>query len=234
MIYKLQAEGRDDIPMEIIRKPIKNIYIRIYPPDGRVVVSAPLKMPAKAVEGFINSKEKWIEKQHKKLSKTGERSLKTYSDGETHYYGGKKYTLRFVSGKPGSNVNLAGDEIIISSRSSCTAEKAKALLEGWYRERLKEKVPLLVSKWEKQMGVRVSEARIKKMKTRWGTCNIAKRRIWLNLELAKYDDHVLEYIIVHEMVHMLERKHNDRFYSYMGKYLPGWRKAKEQLQPTIL
>lgn len=234
MIYKLQAEGRDDIPMEIIRKPIKNIYIRIYPPDGRVVVSAPIKMPAKAVESFISSKEKWIEKQHKKLSKTGERSLKTYSDGEIHYYNGKKYILRVVKGRPCSNVNLAGDEIIISSRSSCTAEKTKALLEGWYRERLKEKVPLLVSKWEKQMGVRVSETRIKRMKTRWGTCNIAKRRIWLNLELAKYENHVLEYIVVHEMVHLLERKHNDRFYSYMSKYLPGWRKAKEQLQPTIL
>ncbi|HKL66721.1 MAG TPA: YgjP-like metallopeptidase domain-containing protein, partial [Bacteroidales bacterium] len=187
LIYKLQAEGRDDIPMEVIRKPIKNIYIRIYPPDGRVVVSAPLKMPARAVNSFIKSKKYWIEKQHSLLSKTGERSLKSYSDGEIHYYSGKKYALRVINNKTGTNVNLNEDEIIISSSSSCTAEKTKALLEGWYRERLKEKVRLLVSKWEKQMGVVVSEARIKRMKTRWGTCNIARKRIWLNLELVKYD-----------------------------------------------
>ncbi|MCF8222912.1 MAG: M48 family metallopeptidase [Bacteroidales bacterium] len=234
MIYKLQAKDRDNIPMEIIRKPIKNIYIRIYPPDGRVVVSAPLKMPAKAVKSFINSKKAWIERQHTKLSKIGERSLKTYNDGESHYYRGKKYTLRVVNGKSVSDVSVTEDEIIICCRSACTAEKTKALLEWWYRERLKEKVPLLVAKWEKRMGLRVSETRIKRMKTRWGTCNIARKRIWLNLELAKYDDLILEYIIVHEMVHLLERKHNERFYSYMNKYLPAWREAKEQLQPVIM
>jgi len=148
---------------------------------------------------------------------------------ESHYYCGKRYLLEIIEQKKPPCVVLKYNTIEMHVRPSASYEKKKAVLDGWYRQQLKEAIPSLIEKYEVKMGVEVAEFGIKKMRTRWGTCNINARRIWLNLELAKKPPECLEYIVVHEMVHLLERKHNDRYRAFMDLYLPMWRIVKEEL-----
>ncbi len=216
----------DNIAVELIRKPIKNIYIRIYPPDGRVVVSVPRLMSRKSLSLFLLSKSAWIRKQHIKIRAVGQLKSHEYLNGEYHFYEGAQYALEVYDHTGPARVYLDGTAIIMLVKAYYDREKRRAVLEDWYRQRLKEKIPSLISRWEKIMHVGVSEFRVRRMKSRWGTCNIRDRRIWINLELAKYPDSILEYILVHEMVHLLERKHNARFYALMDKYLPDWKERK--------
>ncbi|MFP4487697.1 MAG: M48 family metallopeptidase [Bacteroidales bacterium] len=222
----------DNVAVELIRKPIKNIYIRVYPPDGRVVVSVPRLMSRKDLSLFLLSKSSWIRKQHNKLRAAGQQKSYEYLNGEYHFYEGTKYALEVYDYRGSARVYLDGTSIIMLVKNDYDREKRRAVLEGWYRQRLKEKLPSLISRWEKIMHVDVSEFRVRRMKSRWGTCNIREKRIWINLELAKYPDTILEYIVVHEMVHLLERRHDARFYALMGKYLPDW-KERRSLIKTI-
>lgn len=224
--YTVSLNG---VPVELIRKPVKNLYIRVYPPDGRVVVSVPRMMGRKALSDFLLSKSGWISKQHNKLRVAGQQKPYEFLNGEYHLYEGKKYGLEVHSHKGPAEVYIDGSGIIMLVKNDYDREKRRAVLEGWYRQKLGEKLPPLISSWQKIMNVDLSEFRIRRMKTRWGTCNIKEKRIWLSLELAKYPDSILEYILVHEMVHLLERKHNARFYGLMDKYLPDWKKRKSLL-----
>lgn len=216
----------DDVHVVIIRKSIRHIYIRIYPPDGRVVISAPVRISDKAISAFLRSKRSWIIKQHQKLKKIEEVKPKYYETGEYHYYGGNEYLLEVRITEKRPWVSLEGNRIIMMVKKDHGRSMREKVLYNWYRDRLKQKLPALVGKWEKIINVRVSELRLRKMKTKWGTCNVRERRIWLNLELAKYSDSILEFILVHEMVHFLERSHNKKFYKLMDKYLPDWGKRK--------
>lgn len=216
-----------NIPVEVVRKTIKNVYIRVYPPDGRVVISAPGRMTDKEIAGFINSKRQWISKQHNRLKNTEQKQQKKYVNGEYHIYEGQKYLLKIIEGTKNISVRLYEDCIIMSLDRDYDRETRERIMDAWYRHALKCKIAGLKEKWEENMQLRVSEVRIRKMKTKWGTCNVRDRRIWINLELAKYPDSILEYIFVHEMVHLLERRHNKRFYSLMDRYLPGWKERKK-------
>ena len=218
-----------NVPATILRKPIRNIYIRIYPPDGRVVITAPLRMPSGAVSDFINSKRSWITKQHQRLKKVQQEKPKCYLNGEMHLYEGEKYMLAVRTATTKPQVYLDNNRIVMLTKPEYNKGAREKLLDNWYRERMKLKFPALLDKWEGIMNVKVAELRIRKMKTKWGTCNVIKRRIWLNLELAKYPYSILEYIMVHEMVHLLERKHNLRFYSLMDEYLPDWKERKKMI-----
>lgn len=219
----------DSVEVELRKKAIKNIYIRVYPPDGRVVVSVPRRMSRKNLSLFLLSKSSWIRKQHLKLRVAGQQKSYEYLNGEYHFYEGKKYGLEVYDYKGPATVYLDGTGIIMLVKSHYDREKRRAVLEDWYRQRLKEKLPSLISRWGKIMHVDVQEFRIRRMKSRWGTCNIRDKRIWINMELAKYPDSILEYIVVHEMVHLLERKHDARFYALMDKFLPDWKERKTSL-----
>jgi len=226
---KLQYYNIDGIQAELRIKPIKNLYIRVYPPDGKVVVSAPAGISKKALSDFLDSKSRWIREQHLRLSKMSAEERHEFVSGEYHLYEGKRYRLEVRDSRGRTSVALDNENIIMYINKDNTKEVREKVLDVWYREGLKQKLPGLLGKWEKIMNLDVAECRIRKMRTKWGTCNIREKRIWISLELAKYPVFILEYIIVHEMVHLLERKHNKRFYALMDRFLPEWKEGKKYL-----
>jgi hypothetical protein len=191
-------------------------------------------MDTDTIRVFAVSKLGWIKKQQAKLREQEREAPREYLNRESHYYLGKRYLLKVIEHKSYPKVILKHDTIELYVRENTNRRKNKTVLENWYRKRLKEIVPEYIEKWNKLMKVKVEEFAIKRMKTRWGTCNEKAKRIWLNLELAKKPLHCIEYIIVHEMVHFLERKHNEVFIAYMDKFLPKWRFYKEELNRTPL
>jgi predicted metal-dependent hydrolase len=218
-----------NITIEVIHKNIKNLHLSVYPPIGRVTIAAPLRMDIDTIRIFAISKLAWIKKQQTKLLNQKREAPREFVSRETHYYLGKRYLLKVVELDCKPTVLIKYDKILLQVRPGSTTQQKQIILQEWYREQLKVLIPKYIYKWELIMHIKVSEFGIKKMKTKWGTCNIEVKRIWINLELAKKPIQCLEFIIVHEMVHLLERKHNDRFIAYMNKYLPKWRSYKEEL-----
>lgn len=219
----------DDINVEVIQKNIKHLHLRVYPPNGRVKVSAPKSMAVNTIRLFVNSKMDWIKKQQIKLRAQAREAPREYVDRESHYFNGKRYLLEVIEHNAPAKVRMNSQTIELFVRPQTPREKRRSLLNEWYRQQLKHAVPQIIEKYEKMMDVRVCEFGIKLMKTKWGTCNPKAKRIWLNLELAKKPSECLEYIVVHEMVHLLEPSHNARFVSYMDKFMPKWRFYKEEL-----
>jgi predicted metal-dependent hydrolase len=218
-----------DITIDVTQKNIKNLHLSVYPPAGRVRISAPNRMSLETIRAFAISKISWIRKHQKRQKNQQRETQREFRNRESHYYCGERYLLEIVEQNKPPHVVLRHSTIELHVRPEATYEKKKAVLDGWYRQQLKEKIPKLIEKYEAKMGVKVAEFGIKKMRTRWGTCNINAKRIWINLELAKKPPECLEYIVVHEMVHLLERKHNDRYRAFMDLYLPRWRVVKEEL-----
>lgn len=228
----------DGIEIEVIRKNIKNMNLYILPPDGRVRITAPLKMKESTIRNFAASKLAWIKKHREKYLKH-KPAEKRYESGEVHCYLGREYLLNVIPADGKQRVEICVEEKRINMfvRGSSTPEQRKKMLDEWYRSRLKELLPGMIDKWEKIMGVKVNSFGVKLMKTRWGTCNRNTGKIWVNLDLARRDLKFLEYIVVHEMTHLIEKYHNKRFYSYMDKFMPGWKTVREELKsltPVIL
>lgn len=217
------------ITVEVVRKAIKNLHIGVYPPDGRVRVAAPSRMSMEAIRLAVIGKLGWIKKHQTKFASQERQSPREYVTGETHYYQGKRYRLNIQLHDGRSVVLLRHGTLELHVSPDHGSDYREALLYNWYRRQMKLQLPELLAKWEQIIGVQVSEYGIKRMKTRWGTCNPSAKRIWLNLELIKKPVHCLEYIIVHELVHLLEKYHNDRFKGLMDQYLPLWRQYREEL-----
>ncbi len=230
--HQLTVSG---INVDIVRKDIKNLHLGVYPPVGRVRVAAPLHINDEAVRLFIISRLTWIKHQQAKFESQERQSAREFVTGESHYYQGRRYLLdvTYHSGPPA--VSLRNNSIMdLRVRpGSIPAERERVLL-AWYRRQLKTQIPSLIAKWEPILGVTVASWGVRHMKTRWGTCNIAARRIWLNLELVKKPASCLEYIIVHEMVHLLERHHNERFTALMNRFLPLWQHQRAELNQAPL
>ncbi len=219
-----------DIEIEVIRKNIKNIHLSVHPPNGRVRLAVPESMNNESVRLFAISKLSWIKKQKKRFESQEREIPRQFVSGESHYIFGKRYLLNVIETKGKQRVEIANNSYInLYARLGSTKEKREKIVDEWYRSNLKREIPKLIEKWEQLMGVSVCEWNVKKMKTRWGTCNVQAKRIWINLELAKKNPRCLEYIVVHEMVHLLERKHNDRFKSFMDRFLPNWRSIKSEI-----
>ena len=211
------------ISIEVTRKNIKNIYLRVYPAEGRVALNCPWYTNPGKVKEFAEERLPWIKKHLQNGSIRNEKPVPLYVNGEKHPVWGELRELKvFLSNKPQTVFLDDAGNIVMFVRKCTTSARRKKLLQEWYRGQLKEQIPKLIKKWEPVMNVAVSEFGVKKMKTRWGTCNIRDRRIWLNLELAKNDPGCLEFILVHEMVHLLEKNHNQRFYWLMDTFLPDW------------
>ncbi len=218
----------DGIFIEIIRKRVKNLTLRIYPPDGRVAVSVPLKLRLDLIVTQLKSKLDWIHKQRARL-KAVEIPLKTFESGEMHSFMGKSYPLLIHQAKSRKRVLFENETLHCFLEPDLTLREKEAILENWYRQQMKALLPALIAKWEPIIGVSVNSWGIKLMKTRWGSCNPLKRRIWLNLNLIKKPVACLEYVVVHELVHILEASHNKRFYAFMDQFLPQWRDIKTLL-----
>lgn len=223
------------VPVEVRRRNIKHLHIGVYPPHGKVRVSAPLRLTDDMVRQALVSRLAWIRRQRAAFEAQERQSQREMVSGESHYFQGRRYRLRVLESDSPAGVRLVGNSVIeLRVRPGSSAAKRRAVLTQWYRQRLREALPPLIAKWEQRAGVKISEVRIKKMKTRWGSCNADARRIWLNIELAKKAPSCLEYILVHEIVHFLERRHNERFRELMDTLMPTWRLVREQLNRTPL
>ena len=218
-----------DITIDVVQKNIKNIHLSVHPPTGRVRISAPSRMDLDTIRVFALSKLGWIKKQQIKLRNQERETPREFINRESHYFNGKRYLLKVIERDAAPKVVLKHSTIELYVRPKTDTKKREAILNEWYRQKLKETVPSLIETWEKKARVQVKEFGIKRMRTKWGTCNRQAKRIWLNLELAKKPPECLEYIVVHEMVHLLERKHNDRFIDLMTEFMPKWRFYKDAL-----
>lgn len=225
----------NEIVIDVIRKDIKNLHLAVYPPNGRVRIAAPLKVDDDAVRLFAISKLSWIKKNQAKFVNQERQTVRKFISGETHYFKGQRYRLNVINHSGYSKVVLRNKQYIdLYVQKDSTEQQREKVMNNWYRKNLKEQIPALIEKWQKIIGVEVSEWEVKIMKTKWGTCNREAKRIWLNLELAKKSEKCLEYIIVHEMVHLLERNHTDRFVGFMDKFMPQWRIYKDELNRSVL
>jgi predicted metal-dependent hydrolase len=219
-----------NITIDVFRKEIKNIHLAVYPPTGRVRIAAPISVNADTLRLFAISKLGWIKRNQRKFEGQERQSPREYKNRESHYFQGRRYLMNVIEVNTTPKVVLRSKTYIdLFVRPETSSEKCHEIMNEWYRQQLKQLIPEIIEKWEKIMEIEVNEWQVKQMKTKWGTCNIPKKRIWLNLELAKKPLHCLEYIIVHEMVHLLERHHNDRFLYYISKYLPNWKQLKTEL-----
>jgi predicted metal-dependent hydrolase len=217
------------IKVEVELKDIKNIHLSVYPPKGRVHISAPTRMNMDTIRIYAISKLSWIKKQQVKILSQEREAPREYITKESHYFFGKRYLLKVIELDTVPIVNVKHTTLELYVRSGSSLEKRKEILENWYREQLRIKSMKMISEWETKMNLKVGQLGIKKMKTKWGTCNEKAKRIWINFELVKKPIECIEYIIVHEMVHLLERNHNDKFIAYMNHYLPTWRQLKKDL-----
>ena len=223
------------IKVEVVRKDIKNLHLGVYPPNGRVRVAAPLVVSDEAVRLAVIDKLGWIRRQKAKFAEQPRQSQREMVNGESHYFLGQRYRLRVHEHDGPSRVAIRGiASIDLFVRVGASAEQREAVLLRWHREQLKALIPPLLEKWQPVLGVHVAAWGIKRMKTKWGSCNPASRRVWFNLELAKTPTQCLEYIVVHELVHLLERQHNERFTALVEAHVPQWRQCRELLNKTPL
>jgi len=231
-LHEIEVRG---IPVEVVRKDIKNLHLGVYPPDGRVRVAVPLRLDDETVRLAVISRLKWIRRQQDAFECQDRQSQREMVTGESHYVEGRRYRLSVLEHEGPAVVCLPNNKALeLRVPPGTSRDRREAVLHRWYRQRLREQIPQLIAKWEPEIGVTVAEWSIKKMKTRWGTCNIDARRLWLNLELAKKPASCLEYILVHEMVHLLERHHNERFKQLMDRVMPQWRLYREELNRAPL
>ena len=221
--------------MEVVRKPIKNLHLSVHPPEGRVRVSAPSRIDDEAVRLAVVSRLRWIRRHQQTFADQPRQSRREMVSGESHYFMGRRYRLRVLEHNGPNRVSRNGNsELTMYVRPDTGRDKRERLLNEWYRRHMKSLVPDLLSQWQPVIGVEVADWGVKRMKTRWGSCNVRDHRVWLNLELAKKPPHCLEYVLVHEMVHLLERHHNDRFKTLMDLFLPQWRLYRDGLNRAPL
>jgi predicted metal-dependent hydrolase len=225
----------DGLLVDVVRKDIKNLHLAVYPPDGRVRVAAPLLIDDEAVRLAVILRLGWIRKQQARFAAQPRQSPREYVSGESHYYLGDRYRLRVVEAAGSAHVRVVGKRTIeLVVRPGSTEEQRRRVYEGWQRQQLRLLAAPLFPKWEPVMGVQVAAWGIKRMKTRWGTCNPDAARIWLNLELIKQPLACIEYVVVHEMVHLLVRGHTEQFRQHMSRFLPQWRLLREELGRSVL
>ena len=223
------------VEVQVIRKAIKNLHLGVYPPNGRVRVAAPLRVSNEAVRLAVVGKLGWIKRQRSKFQEQTRESQREMVSGESHYFLGRRYRLRVIDHEGAGQVVVRNRRTLeLHVRRQSGQVERERVLQRWYREQLRELIPPLLTKWAVILGVQPAAWGIKRMKTKWGACNVDAKRIWLNLELAKKPAQCLEYIVVHEMMHLLERHHNDRFISLMDQHLPHWRWHRQELNAAPL
>ncbi len=222
------------IPIDVVFKDIKNVHLSVYPPVGRVRVAAPAHMSLDTIRLYTIGKLDWIKQQQRKLQGQERETPREYIDLESHYLWGTRYMLDLQEKDQPPQLELKHKYILLTTRPGTDSEKRAAILAAWYRDQLREAITPLFSKWEPILGVKADHCFIQRMKTRWGSCNPHTRSIRVNTELAKKPKQCLEYIIVHELVHLLEPSHNQVFTAHMDRFMPGWRHTRDELNQSPL
>jgi predicted metal-dependent hydrolase len=226
MISKIEL---GDITVDVVLKDIKNVHLSVYPPAGRVRIAAPKRMSLDTIRVFAISKLDWIKQQQAKLRAQERETPREFLDRESHYIWGRRYLLTVIENDAPPAIELKHRRMILRVRPGTDQDKREALVEGWYREQLKEAVPPLLERWEPLLDVKAKQWFVQRMKTKWGSCNHRSGTIRLNTELAKKPPECLEYIVVHELVHLLEPTHNARFIALMDRFMPKWQLHREEL-----
>ena len=219
-----QRIGRYDV--SVTKKRIKNLYLRVSPQGGSISVNAPLRVSNEEIIRFVLSREDWIEQQ---LSKQASHATVTYSEGDELPYFGKKLTLRLRYRVGRAKAERKGDTLELTIRQDADILTRKKTIDAWYRAELYEMAGAMLPAAERTVGKRAGEIKVRDMKSRWGTCNVVKARVWLNLQLAKYKPEALEYVMIHELTHLWEYNHGPAFKARMDQYCPNWRQRKKEL-----
>ncbi|MGJ0203044.1 M48 family metallopeptidase [Leucobacter sp. gxy201] len=222
------------IDIDVIHKDIKHLHIGVYPPLGRVRVAAPERFDDEQVRLAVVQRLAWIKRQRKRLQAAPRQTEREMVTGESHYVWGNRLRLKVVERPGRAKAEIDGDRLVIYTAPDSTAESRRAALECWYRDQLRQALAPLIEKWENKLQVTVPKWTIRRMKTKWGSCNRESRHIWFNLELAKKHPNCLEYIVVHEMTHYVERKHGERFIKLMDERLPNWELRRSELNGSPL
>ena len=222
------------IDVDVIYKDIKNLHIGVYPPMGRVRVAAPTRLDDDQVRLAVIQRLPWIKRQRAQLRSTDRQSEREMVTGESHYVWGVRRRLKVVERPGRAHVEVDGDRLILYVSSDRNAEQRRAVLDTWYRTQLREAIPGMISIWESKLDTRVPDWIIRRMRTKWGTCNRETRRLTFNVELAKKNPDCLEYIVVHEMMHYFARNHGERFTKLMDEAMPDWRTRRDRLNDSPL
>jgi predicted metal-dependent hydrolase len=230
-MYSITISG---IEIKIVKKRIKNMYIRVFPPNGIVQISAPADYDDETIRMFALSKIGWIKRQIKSFENQPRQTKRQYVSGENIYLWGKRYRLDMIFSSSKNDVKVTGERIKLHVRPQSTIQQRENIVNEWYRKLLKTEISGLIEKYQKIIGVTASEWRVKNMRTKWGTCNTDKQKIWINLQLAKKSRDCLDYVIVHELVHLIEKNHTEKFTQYMNQFYPEWRVAREKLNNEVL
>lgn len=218
-----------DMRVEVVRKEIKNLHLSVLPPQGKVRVAAPRHMNLDTIRVFVISKLAWIRAQQRKMLAQERETPREYLDRESHYVWGRRYLLKRVEKETAPAIELRHRRLVLQVRPGAGEARSQEILEAWYREQIRAAVPELIARWEPVMGVKVGRVFVQRMKTKWGSCNPSSGAIRLNTELAKKPPECLEYIVVHEMAHLLEPTHNVRFVSLMDLFMPHWQHVRDEL-----
>lgn len=223
------------IPVEVEWKEIKNIHLTVYPPEARVHISAPMSMPLDSIRLYVITKLEWINKRIEMIRNQARQTDREYVSGENHYYKGIRYRLNVVNQQAPPAVVINGTQFIdLYVREGSTLDKRAEVMREWYRAELKETLKPLVEKWEEILQVKAKHWEVKQMKTLWGSCNHKTQRIIFNLELIKKPTHCIEYIVAHEMTHLVERLHNSKFTAILDAHIPTWRLLKDELNEFVV
>lgn len=225
----LQTIQLGNIAVDVVQKDIRNIHLSVYPPNGTVRISAPIRTNPETIRVFAISKLDWIRQQQKKLQTQVREAPREYLNRESHYIWGKRYLLEVIERDRPPKVELKHSKVVLQVRPETDRTSKQIALDTFYRQQLKKAIPPLITKWEKLMGISLEGFTVRQMKTKWGSCSPELKTIRLNLELAKKPPICLEYVIVHEMTHILEPTHNHRFVDWMDRFLPNWKSCRDDL-----
>ncbi|MFT3893113.1 MAG: SprT family zinc-dependent metalloprotease [Anaerolineales bacterium] len=222
------------IPVDVVFKNIKNVHLSVHPPTGRVRIAAPERMSLDTVRVYAISKMDWIKKQQRKFREQERETRREYLDRESHYVWGKRYLLKVKEENRVPSVELKHSQMVLTIRPDASIAKREAVVTAWYREQIRDAVSQLIAKWSPVLRVDPASIIVRRMKTKWGSCNPHSGNIHLNSELAKKSRECLEYVLVHEMVHLLEPSHNANFISLLDKFMPQWRHIRDELNRAPL
>lgn len=222
------------IDVDVVYKDIKHLHVGVYPPFGRVRVAAPLRLDDEHVRLAVIQRLPWIKQQREQLRSAERQSTREMVSGESHYVWGSRYRLKVVKRPGRAHVEVDGERLLLFVPPGMAHDERLAVLQRWQREELRRQIRSHITYWEPIIGRRVSKWSIRRMKTKWGSCNRETGHIWFNLELAKKHPDCLEYIVVHEVTHLLARNHGERFVKLMDGFLPNWRSRREQLNSSPL
>jgi len=217
------------VTVDVVLKDIKNVHLSVHPPTGRVTIAAPSRMSLDTVRLFAIAKVGWIRKQQEKLNQQEREAPREYLSRESHYVWGERYLMKVIEADAPATIELKHSRMVFQIRPGMDAHKKKELLDGWYRELLRDAVQPLLTLWERKIGVKANGLSVRRMKTKWGSCNPTAKTILLNTDLAKKPRECLEYIVVHELVHLLEPTHNERFIKLMDQHMPKWQSHRQLL-----